>query len=270
MHKVRRFQQVTTFSNEQALRINPEAQAKWTIQANAQSDSPAYVIDPISNGHRYVLKDVEPYSDYDFFITVANDCEHFAIQNSQFNPDCLNNVLQYVDGQSIIHEDLVLWHRVSFHHVPRNEDQRHMHSHWDGFLMKPRNVLSSTNTFHNTANAAPVFAPIAAKFNDVNDAIHDHVTATDPDNDNILFAAQNFPTGISANSQGHLQGETTAAGSFSVTIVAMDDSSETAQNFTWTVSDTSGKVRKGGSVDFYLLLFCLFSLLVRPHTTVES
>jgi hypothetical protein len=270
VHKVRRFQQVTTFSNEQALRINPEAQAKWTIQANAQSDSPAYVIDPISNGHRYVLKDVEPYSDYDFFITVANDCEHFAIQNSQFNPDCLNNVLQYVDGQSIIHEDLVLWHRVSFHHVPRNEDQRHMHSHWDGFLMKPRNVLSSTNTFHNTANAAPVFAPIAAKFNDVNDAIHDHVTATDPDNDNILFAAQNFPTGISANSQGHLQGETTAAGSFSVTIVAMDDSSETAQNFTWTVSNTSGKVRKGGSVDFYLLLFCLFSLLARPHTTVES
>lgn len=266
----RRTQLVTTFASEQALRIDPKAQATWTIQANAQPNSPAYVIDPIRSGHRYVRKDVEPYSDFDFFITVANDCERFASQNARFNPDCLNNVLQYVDGQSIVNEDLVLWHRVSFHHVPRNEDQRHMHSHWDGFLMKPRNVLSSTNTFNNAANTAPVIVPILARVSDVNESIHDHVTATDPDNDNVLFAATNLPAGISMNSQGHLSGEATAAGTFAVTVVAMDDHSEVEQSFTWTVNSTTGPVKRGGAIDFSLLLISLFGLLMRRFITLPD
>lgn len=260
----RRTQQITTFSSEQALRINPEAQATWTIQANAQPDSPAYVIDPIRSGHRYVRADVEPYSEYDFFITVANDCERFASQNARFNPDCLNNVLQYVDGQSIVNEDLVLWHRVSFHHVPRNEDQRHMHSHWDGFLMKPRNVLSNTNTFNNATNNSPVFDSIPDRSNDVNETIHDHVTATDPDNDKVLFAARNLPDGITMNSQGHLHGEASAIGSFTVTVIAMDDHSEIEQSFNWTVNSTGGKTRRrGGAVDFSLLLISLLALCSR-------
>jgi primary-amine oxidase len=266
----RRIQQVTIFSSEQALRINPEAQAKWTIRANAQPDSPAYVIDPIRSGHRYERSEVEPYSAYDFFITVANDCERFASQNARFNPDCLNNVLQYVDGQSIVNEDLVLWHRVSFHHVPRNEDLRHMHSHWDGFLMQPRNVLSSTNTFNNATNNAPVFDPIPARISDVNESIHDDLTATDPDNDNVLFVAKNLPTGITVNSQGHLHGETTTAGTFAVTVVAMDDHSETEQSFNWTVNSTEGKVQRGGAVDFSLLLISLFGLLTRRHFTLSG
>lgn len=261
----RRVQQVTTFATEQALRIDPEAQAKWSIRANAQADSPAYEIDPIRSGHRYVRSEVEPYSDYDFFVTVANDCERFASQNARFNPDCLNNVLEFANGQSIVNQDLVLWHRVSFHHVPRNEDQRHMHSHWDGFRMRPKNVLSGTNTFSNATNNAPVFDPIQARVNAVNDAVHDHFIATDLDNDNILFAATNLPVGITLSSRGHLHGESTTAGVYAVSIVAMDDHSETRQSFKWTVTSTTGRPRTGGGVSLPLSFMILFGLLIRQR-----
>lgn len=267
----RRVQRIETFSSEQALSIIPEAQASWSIQATQDPASPTYVIDPIRSGHRYERSEVEPYSAYDFFITVANDCERFASQNARFNPDCLNTVLQYVDGQSIVNQDVVLWHRVSFHHVPRNEDRRHMHSHWDGFLMKPRNVLSGTNIFNSAAiNNAPVLGPISARSSKVNESIHDHVTATDSDNDNVLFTAKNLPDGITLNSQGHLQGVATTSGSFAVTIVAMDDHSETQQSFNWTVTDSNGPVKRGGAADSTLLLFLVFGLLRRLRISLQG
>jgi len=258
----RRIQQETAFTSEQALSINPDSQTKWTIKANAQPDSPAYVIDPIRSGHRYDRSEVEPYSAYDFFVTVANDCERFSSQNARFNPDCLNSVLQYVDGQSLVNQDLIVWYRVSFHHVPRNEDRRHMHSHWDGFTMQPRNVLSSTSTFNDTTNSAPLFGPLAARSSKVNESIHDHVAATDPDNDSILYAAKNLPAGITMNSRGHFHGEATTAGTYSVTVTAMDDHSETAQSFDWTVNGSSSR-RRGGAVDILLLIFSLLGLTSR-------
>jgi primary-amine oxidase len=261
----RRVQQVEAFTTEQALRIDPDTQAKWTIKATSQPNSPAFVIDPIRGGHRYVRSEVEPYSDYDIFVTVANDCERFASQNARFNPDCLNNVLQYVDGESIVNQDLVVWHRVSFHHVPRNEDQRHMHSHWDGFLMKPQNVLSSTNTFEDPTNTSPTFNAIAARNNVVNESIHDHVSAYDADNDNLLYTARNLPTGITMNSQGHLMGQGSIPGTYAVTVVAMDDHSESTQNFNWTITSSSGKKRLLGAIDYPLLLLVIFGVLAKQR-----
>lgn len=259
----KRAQTVEFFSSEQALRIDPQTQAKWTIHANAEPNSPAYVIEPIRSGHRYERSEVEPYSAYDFFVTVANDCERFASQNSRFNPDCLNNVLQFVDGQSIVNEDLVLWHRVSFHHVPRNEDQRHMHSHWDGFIMKPRNVLSGTSALSHETNSPPVLNSIASRVSTINEVVHDHVTATDPDNDTVLFIARNLPEGVSMNSQGHLYGEALTVGTFAVTVIAMDDLSETEQSFNWTVNRSSGPVKRGGAIHITLLLSGSALLLLR-------
>lgn len=267
----RRNQQVDTFSSEQALRIDPDTQVKWTIQANSQQNSPAYVINPIRNGHRFVRDEVEPHSDFDFFVTVANDCERFASQNARFNPDCLNNVLQYVDGQSIVNQDLVLWHRVSFHHVPRNEDQRHMHSHWDGFLMQPRNVLSSTNTFNTaTTNSVPVIADIPARTSPVNKLIHENIVATDADSDTLLFAARNLPIGVTMNSVGHLHGEPTTVGTYSVTVIAMDDYSETQQQFEWTVTEPPVSSRQAGATLLFPLLLTLVGLLARRHATLRG
>jgi len=175
-----RTEHVETFTGEQARSIDSDQQTHWTISANGQSASPAYVIEPIRSGHRFERPEIEPYSNFDFFVTVVNDCERFASQNARFNPDCHNNVLQYVDGQSIVKKDIVLWHRVSFHHVPRKEDQRHMHTHWDGFVMQPRNVLKGTDLPKNESNNLPELAHLSRRASKSGDSIHDCVPRFKP------------------------------------------------------------------------------------------
>ncbi|MFK7853106.1 MAG: hypothetical protein AB8B79_03290, partial [Granulosicoccus sp.] len=96
-----REQNTTVFTTEQARQIDPDTQTVWQVAESGDPDARAYMLEPVRSGHRYQRKDIEPYSDFDLFATVANDCERFASQNARFNPDCLNDVLQYVDGQSI-------------------------------------------------------------------------------------------------------------------------------------------------------------------------
>ncbi len=135
----------STFTTEQARRIDPETYQSWTIYENADTTSArGYRISPQHHGHRLERKNVEPYTDFDFFITVANDCERFASDNTLFNPECNNHVLEYANDEPLTNADIVAWHRVAFHHVPRNEDQRHMHAHWDAFQIRPVNVSRSS------------------------------------------------------------------------------------------------------------------------------
>jgi len=87
-----RKQYIEFFESEQALRVEPKTQTHWAIHANANTNAPSYIIEPIRSWHRFERSVVEPYSDYDLFVTVANDCERFASQNARFNSDCLNKV----------------------------------------------------------------------------------------------------------------------------------------------------------------------------------
>jgi len=165
-----RQQQTELFDKEAALQIDPASATAWHILDNpAEGESVfksrGYIIEPTRYGHRLVREQTEPYTEFDFFITVAKDCERFASQNARFNPDCLNNVLEYVDDESLVDEDLVVWHRVSFHHVPRSEDQRHMHSHWDGFLIEPTNVHVSSPGLKGQPNQAPQLEKIDVQNN---------------------------------------------------------------------------------------------------------
>lgn len=141
-------QRITTrnvFTTEQARRIDPENYQSWTLYENADIETArGFEIAPQHHGHRLERKNVEPYTDFDFFITVANDCERFASDNALFNPECNNHVLEYANNEPLINADIVAWHRVAFHHVPRNEDQRHMHAHWDAFQIRPVNVSRSS------------------------------------------------------------------------------------------------------------------------------
>ncbi len=245
-----------TFQTEQARRIDPDTQQVWQISASDESNSPAYRIEPIRLGHRFVRKEVEPYTDYDLFVTVANDCERFASQNARFNPDCLNHVLQYVDGQSTEGEDIVLWHRVGFHHMPRSEDQRNMHTHWDGFVIQPQNVLQRTSSLPSSAsNSPPVLIDLSAKTNDPGDAIHGHLMADDPDNDVLTFTASGLPAGVRMNSRGHLQGVAAVAGKYTVMVDVRDDHYKVSSSFDWTVgSVASASSSKGGSFDLLMLM----------------
>ena len=138
----RRAQSTTALTVESARAIDPSKMTSWLI-SDGDADNPhipGFLIEPVNYGHKHVSTVTEPHTEFDFFVTRQNDCERFVSENAKYYPDCDENILEFVNDENLIGEDIVVWHRISFHHVPRNEDRHVMHSHWDGFVMEARNL----------------------------------------------------------------------------------------------------------------------------------
>ena len=265
----RRAVQVETFRTEQARTVNPDQLQSWQIWDSAVSDLAStttfgYLLEPVRSGHRLVRRASEPFTAYDFFVTVANDCERFASQNARFNPDCLNDVLQYSDGESLLGQDLVIWHRVSFHHVPRSEDQRNMHTHWDDFVLEPINVANLSGEFNDVINLPPIIDPLANQSHRVGGNVDVLVQASDPDNDILTFVATGLPPGIEFNAAGRLIGVPLIEGQFDVNLLISDDQATAESTFTWQIGDQQTARRSGTVGVNTLLVLMLFSLVISP------
>ncbi|MDQ4503475.1 copper amine oxidase [Sinomonas sp. ASV322] len=77
---------------------------------------------------------------YDVAFSQFKDCEKFATEN--LSTGCPTaDVPQFVADKEAL-SDVVSWVAVSFHHVPRDEDQSPMFTHWQGFTMAPRDVFA--------------------------------------------------------------------------------------------------------------------------------
>ena len=258
--------QVERFSTEQSRMVNPDYPISWEIWDKLAADTPGvddrgYRIEPIHYGHRLVRREIEPYTEFDFFVTVANDCERFASQNARFNPDCLNQVAQYANGESLVDADIVLWHRVSFHHIPRNEDQRHMHTHWDSFTMQPINMHESTPGIDIASNNPPDLEQINNQSGTVGVRIEWQLAAADSDGDNVSFSAENLPDGLNITDDGKIQGTLDELGTYSVSVAATDDIATSSRQFSWSVvSDNSGGSNPKAGGGFFGAIGPLFLL----------
>jgi primary-amine oxidase len=85
----------------------------------------------------------------DVSFTEHRTCERFATFN--LDPECTGrSVLEYANGEQLTNP--VMWVRVGFHHVPRDEDQSPMHTHWQGFDLTPRD-LTATNPLAPSARS---------------------------------------------------------------------------------------------------------------------
>ncbi len=264
---------VEKFVAEQARMIDSDEPVAWEIWDGLEGDKPGandsgYRIEPIRYGHRLERTDKEPYTEFDFFVTVANECERFASQNARFNPDCLNHVAQFANGESLVDADITLWHRVSFHHVPRNEDQRHMHTHWDGFAIEPVNIHKSTPGIDIANNSAPVIEDIEDQTSNLGLRIQWQLEFTDADNDGAHFSATGLPDGLQISDSGRIYGTANRAGTFAVNVTTNDDIASSAQQFNWTVLDTSASTDKEkggflGAISLWGLLLGTTLLLLR-------
>ena len=48
--------------------------------------------------------------------------------------------------ESLNNQDLVVWYGATFNHLPRDEDENHMHPHWTGFSIIPRDMTATNPT----------------------------------------------------------------------------------------------------------------------------
>lgn len=256
----RRPRKLERLLNESARKIQPEALTSWYISDDATDtlDAPGYLIEPIQYGHKLVRQENEPYSEFDFFVTRQNDCERYLSENAKFNPECGDDISQYTNNESLEGQDLVVWHRISFHHVPRNEDKQHMHSHWDGFVMQARNLSSSTPRHSGVIkNAAPSIEAIEDQINQVGDAIELELIAHDEDGDTLSFQHIDLPPGLSISDNGYIAGNITRAGRYNTTLRTSDGSVTTTTHFKWDVSSSANS----GNVH-YALLILLFGFVL--------
>ena len=132
---------------ESARAVNAENKRSWrvrdTVETNGQAGSfVSYHLEPLNTAHRYQDAS-EPWSFNDFFVTRFNGCERLASGNTGA---CGENLGEYLNGESTDTDDVVLWYRVSYHHLPRGEDESIIPTRWVGFQIVPRD-WTRTNPF---------------------------------------------------------------------------------------------------------------------------
>ncbi len=136
---------VTRLTTETGRSIAPQTMRSWRIRdgqlTNAHGRSISYHLEPTTVGHRDVGPASEPWTANDFYVTKYKACEKYVSHNPQTG-GCGNNLAAFVNGESLVNADIVLWYGVTFHHIPRDEDEAYMHAHWDGFRLTPRDLMA--------------------------------------------------------------------------------------------------------------------------------
>ncbi len=168
---------VRQLKREAGRSINPARMRSWRIRdsaaTNRDQNNIAWHIEPTLNGHNYTGAALEPWNRHDFYITKYRKCERYVAGNKEpiLNEDgdpigvcpaevvfpvkadsAPNNLkIGFVNNENIVDEDIVAYAKVSFHHIPRNEDEPHMHSHWNSLKIVPRS-LTTTNPLANASD----------------------------------------------------------------------------------------------------------------------
>lgn len=261
----------TALVKESARATEPNEFRSWEVldggSATDEINQTGYAFEPLAQGHKHIRALIEPYTKYDFFVSKHNDCEQFASQNSLFNPDCADNVLDFTNQESLQGEDIVVWHRVSFHHVPRNEDHRIMHSHWDGFQLRPFSLHTSTPGHNGTiTNTVPELEPIDDLNHPLSAVISIPVTASDEDYDSLSWIASGLPPGVRLEPTGLdsaiLTGNAQQQGRYTVVIEVSDGIDNVSTHFDWQITATN---KRGALSLIDWLLLLLFVAVWRWH-----
>lgn len=137
----RRVSTLTPLNSETARTTDPDRKRSWRVRDGALTNNDghalSYHLDPKHAGYRYVGPATQPWSQSDFYVTVARACERLAVQNPTTD-GCAGNVAGFVNGESLTGADVVLWYRVTAHRLPRAEDTPVLGVQWQGFQLLPR------------------------------------------------------------------------------------------------------------------------------------
>lgn len=138
----KRYRQLTDFVTEKARSVNPSTMRSWLIRdadaTNRKGHSIGYEVRLSESGQREVGPSFEPFTVNDFYVSKSKSCEKVASHNRRVYPCNTDNLQEFVNGESIKNEDIVVWVGVSFYHMPRAEDAPYMDVHVSQYEIIPR------------------------------------------------------------------------------------------------------------------------------------
>ncbi len=155
---------VNPLTTESARTVNPTRMRSWrvrdTVTKNSDGHPISYHLEPMRVGHIHQGPVSEPFTNNQFYVTVNKACEKWVSHNPTIN--CADNLSAFVNGESLVGQDIVVWYGITFHHLPRDEDEGMMDAHWDGFQIIPRD-WTATNPLDNVVlgpTATPTNTPV--------------------------------------------------------------------------------------------------------------
>lgn len=135
---------ITPFNVEAARASAPAEFRHWRVKdkviANADGHKISYDLEPESS-HLHRGPAYEPWTRNDLYYTQHKSCERYVSHNPTANGTCAENAAAFVNGETV--SDAVLWYGISFHHVPRDEDEPFMSAHWSGFRIVPHDMTAT-------------------------------------------------------------------------------------------------------------------------------
>ncbi|MDB5972280.1 MAG: Copper amine oxidase [Hydrocarboniphaga sp.] len=134
--------QAQEFGTETARTVKPDDFRSWRVKDKAITNSDGHAIsyhleaDP---AHLFHGPEYEPFTQSEVYATTYKPCENFASHNPTIN-GCADNVSAFVNGESLSRADLVVWYGQAFHHLPRDEDEPMMDTHWSRYFVRPQDA----------------------------------------------------------------------------------------------------------------------------------
>ena len=138
--RTRRSKSITQIATESGRNFSPEVKRFWRVRDGSETNGFApisYELVMLNYDHQSVGSNNESWMNRDIYLTKYNACERFAADNSTVN-GCGWGVNSYTNGEGIASGDVVLWNRLSYHHLPRDEDDNVIGMRWNSFKLLPR------------------------------------------------------------------------------------------------------------------------------------
>ncbi len=146
--RIRKTKAITTLSTETGRSFDPEIKRFWRVRdgvlTNGSVGQLSYELVPNRYDHSRANSSNADWLAHDVFFTRYNTCEQHAANNS--TTDCGANVSQFANGESLDQQDVVMWYKQSYHHLPRSEDSNRIGTVWSSFQLLPRD-WHATNPF---------------------------------------------------------------------------------------------------------------------------
>jgi primary-amine oxidase len=130
----------TDVPTEGQFNISPNGQRFWvmkdTVISNAANGQK--ISFEILPQHTSLHRGGDAFTSGDVYVTQNRACEQFASHNPTTTPVCGAGLAQFVDGETL--NDPVVWVGTTWHQVPRAEDESDIRTHWQGFILAPRDL----------------------------------------------------------------------------------------------------------------------------------